>query len=44
MMANPNYGIDFNYLGPNIAEREKLIEDGFADEMTTESVDGKQVE
>ena len=31
MLSNPKYQNDFNYIGANIQEREKLIEDGQAD-------------
>ena len=39
LMANPSYGIEFNYFGPNVPEREKLIEDGFADEDGCPEID-----
>ena len=31
MLSNPKYQNDFNYIGANIQEREKLIEDGQED-------------
>lgn len=32
LMTNPYYVKRFNYIGSNIAEREKLIEDGYEEE------------
>lgn len=32
ILSNPNYYMEMNYIGAQINEREKLIEDGFNDE------------
>ena len=32
ILANPKYAFEFNYIGANVTEREKLIEDGKEDE------------
>jgi hypothetical protein len=44
LMANPTYGMEFNYIGPNVSEREKLIEDGYADQTISQFVQGKEVQ
>lgn len=41
MLSNPKYQNDFNYIGANIQEREKLIEDGQVD---MEDADGEIVD
>ena len=33
ILQNPMYANEFNYIGANITEREKLIEDGKDDEL-----------
>jgi len=33
MLSNPKYKDLFNYIGANVLEREKLIEDGFPDQL-----------
>ena len=38
MLSNPNYSSKFEYVGAFIEEREKLIEDGFQDEMFEDPV------
>lgn len=36
ILSNPKYAGAFNYIGAHIFEREKLIEDGFANEKDPE--------
>jgi hypothetical protein len=40
ILANPKYAFEFNYIGANVTEREKLIEDGKEDE---EDDDGNMI-
>ena len=44
LMCNPIYSSEFCYLGPNVAEREKLIEDGsVAQTYVVKTKSGKEV-
>ena len=40
VISNPKYAMEFNYIGANVTEREKLIEDGKNDE---EDDDGNMI-
>lgn len=42
LMSNPSYTYEFNFIGPQVEEREKLIEDGNRDVYTTKMVNGKE--
>jgi hypothetical protein len=34
MLSNPQYSNDFYYIGAFVSEREKLIEDGFKQDVS----------
>jgi hypothetical protein len=42
VMSNSSYAESFNYIGPHIKEREKLIEDGDKDRFKVDENTGKK--
>lgn len=43
VLSNPSYSFQFNYIGAFVGEREKLIEDGWADERDEDTGEMSEV-